>query len=79
MAAARKVAVVALFFPCCCLCFHCLCSSAFSLSLLHSFPVLVGVLPDDSDVAVVVVAPNDCCGGDEEGSGGGPIFPRCCL
>lgn len=51
-----------------------LCSSAFSLSQLRSFPVSVGVLPDDGGVAVVIVAPDGCCGGDEEGSSGGPVF-----
>ena len=46
---------------------------------MHSFLVLVGVLPHDGGVAVVVVALDGCCGGDEEGSGVGPVFPRCCL
>lgn len=44
------------------------------MSLLHSCPVSVGVLPDGGGVTIVVMAPDGCYGGNEEGSGGGPVF-----
>jgi len=73
VAAARKVAVVALYFPVVAS-DSTVCALLPSPSLLRSFPVLVGVLPDDGGVVVVVVAPDGCYRGDEEGSGGGLIF-----